>query len=405
MARVSTWLSSYTSEESIIGSKGGPFIVFRRFGATRTTCARFPRKFSGHSVAILAQGPQACLTTATYIVCVLAFRCRSIMAALDMGAPVEGGGGHPLGHPAPALPLAVVPRDLFRFRHCPLCNLLILEPELLAHRKVCGAAVYFVYPMADPIGLIGGTPGIPMKHVHAYVGGYSHDTQVLINKIMARFRRHAPFTTSRPQHCGAMIPIGVSLDGNFVFPHTAEFKQSLADFYHTLFATPVFNSFTLCANHPRMSQVATSFPKLPPLSVPGVPGAINVFVGFGYTQQLVGEAHMPAHPPPAPVARILKCGSCQDLCPTCSTTGCESCGACVMHKDPSDRSLTVSVFSQPARTLLNKTTLFVIGSQAFAVRGGLIVIFDGRQVSHGIWNPRLGPISDCHHMAFVVRSG
>ena len=105
------------------------------------------------------------------------------------------------------------------------------------------------------------------------------------------------------------------------------------------------------------------------------------FFGMNYTPSSA------AHPPPAPVARLLRVAPCTESCHTCRCSGCAECPACCLHLDRDEASFSLGCFWQHRKVKPADRVWFAVGGKAFCIAGGLTVAFHGGHSLHGVWAP------------------
>ena len=113
----------------------------------------------------------------------------------------------------------------------------------------------------------------------------------------------------------------------------------------------------------------------------GGPGGSAAYFGLNYTPS------SEAHPPPPPVASVLRLAPCTELCCTCRRSGCSECPACCLHFDPDEESFSLGCFWQQRKVRPVDRVWFVVGGRAFCLAGGLAVAFQGGLSLHGVWAP------------------
>jgi hypothetical protein len=313
--------------------------------------------------------------------------------AAVVAAPVPVAGGHTLLHPP-------------RGRACNLCGGMVLERLLFVHKRMCSRSAKVV-PSDElrPIGVdsIEGDGDDPS--VFALVGGLPDALQAQAHSVAKSVLAFVPDMTSRPGHRGKIVPFGYSPLHRQVHVGTRDVAERLATLYENMVApgVPIAMRFRDGMDHPEFSGRCPNAVMLPPLSVPGYPGTMNVFFGYSYSQQASSGAF---HPPPPAVARCIGGLSCKDMCEQCKTLSCEVCPGCCLHRDNQDMSLTFLVGWQNVRvSVKSQAAFFILGDVAYPLRAGLTAIFNGGEISHGFWAPPVSATTvPWHSVAFVVRS-
>lgn len=113
----------------------------------------------------------------------------------------------------------------------------------------------------------------------------------------------------------------------------------------------------------------------------GGPGGSAAYFGLNYTPS------SKAHPPPPPVASVLRVAPCVKSCRTCCQRGCAECPACCLHLDCDEESFSLGCFWQQRKVKPVDRVWFVVGGKAFRLAGGLAVAFHGGHSLHGVWAP------------------
>jgi len=113
----------------------------------------------------------------------------------------------------------------------------------------------------------------------------------------------------------------------------------------------------------------------------------NVYFGCSYAPMARGRPK--DHGPPPAVAKLLNKLSCADSgsCDLCSKGHHTRCPWCPLHKDPTDKSLTCLIITQPSRVRVHECVYFCLSGEAFAVKQGSMFLFDGSVQEHGVWCP------------------
>lgn len=307
----------------------------------------------------------------------------------------------PPAHQVVAAP-APVAWAVHRNRACVVCRMMFAESALLAHKRTCVAVSEItVNEGVLPIGACDG------KDVFALISGMPLDYQQRLAILLQTVCKQGPQGSSRPAHRGQMIPFGWSTRYNRPHAGTEAFAMNILELYNKALELPIVRDFRLMMQHPHFVNRGLSPQSLPPAVAPGSKGNANAFVGINYSQQ--PRMGLLNHGPPPAVARIIGGQSCQDMCLVCRTVNCESCLDCVMHRDPDDSSLTLLTVFMPARaTIRTQCAFLILNNVAYLARGGLCAIFNGREISHGVWAPPtragFGGHVFWHSCNFVVRS-
>ena len=115
------------------------------------------------------------------------------------------------------------------------------------------------------------------------------------------------------------------------------------------------------------------------------------YVGFNYSpcDRCEQPEEAAPHPPPPQViaAGVAEGTPCTIACQVCRENGCDRCKDCCLHYDYKDGTLTVGAMFQQWHSDHKNAAWLCLGEHAYAMKGGLSFIFDGRRVLHGVWSP------------------
>ena len=93
-----------------------------------------------------------------------------------------------------------------------------------------------------------------------------------------------------------------------------------------------------------------------------------------------------AHNPPPGVARVLKVPSCVEACESCQHVGCQHCPNCCLYIKKPVRGFSLVACTQRACKAKERAYICV-GSKAWAMSGGVALLFDAENIPSGIWVP------------------
>ena len=255
---------------------------------------------------------------------------------------------------------------------CPFCPAELTRAEYGKHVSRCGGAVY-----GDPeVESLSGCIGVSMdgKRVMHCVGGAQKED---VAAALALYKFLATSATElRPNHSGHIYGLGwcprnstfLKLDAT---PTRRQWAVNLANkLLDRMWGRAAMRPIPFRKWDPSLPRAKAPSQRIPITDVPGVacPGP-TCFSSWGYSPR--EWANDKAHPPPWAVA--TKLGTkwhCEVHCETCRLHGCNRCPRCCMHFDANDKSLTMALFWQRAKTPVSEKAYFVIDSHAYSVARG-----------------------------------
>ena len=286
-------------------------------------------------------------------------------------------------------------RNATRGRRCWHCRKQVPEVGFPDHLRLCSGVAMVADICVSPVlaHTLGG------RGFQVTTGGMTKELQ----RSLLRFCDviHAKYSDAglgrgcRPTHAGKLFGVGWNVRWQSFFGPSsavAECSALAAELMISVLSTPA------------VQQLTDSVP------VPGTPGLPQVSFGQGGTNAFVGVSYSPvvladalAHEPPAEVARVQKprqLSHCSLTCPACTRGDgeasakrrkCWDCAGCPAHLDVHDSSLTILALHQPSIVPMSCAARLILGDISLPLKGGLIVVLDGRRVSHGVYAPLANP--------------
>ena len=293
------------------------------------------------------------------------------------------------------LPVAVAPVNIRSHgRRCPICCLSIPGNGYSDHVRSC-CSVRFV---GGP-GRIGATD---LQDMQLVMSGLSCELRKeflgLKDTVCSLYEKRGHHDGVRPDHRGVLLGLGWCKLRTCWFGPQSVAEQTLPlvqAFYSKLLSHKIISEWTQCFQNLTTAEQAAT-PKLPPNDWTRY--QTNAFLGLQY--EAVKHEEPEWHQPKVPV----EVASSMTPMPYWNRQCVDfvACPFCPGHTETFDKSLTLMVAWQNARTPKSKVARMVIGNAAFPIDDGRIFLFDAHRTRHGMWLSHEPSASDWPYYALAI---
>ena len=278
-----------------------------------------------------------------------------------------------------------------RDRICKFCGDKVEEKGHLKHEKNCCTTLERDAAECDlvkirPLAISLENPG---KRVVAVIGGLPDNSALMKNvqKMEHLFTNEIEQASSQGgvrKHHGFMAAIGWSHRWNRPHSRNSALAHAMG---HALFLEAYQKSKVIkeyLRHAPDKKDMLARNLQLM-RDDPAKPSAPNLYWSKNYSRGK--DVH---HDPPQALRQVMNewgawVAGCNVSCSTCREQGCQRCVDCTLHHDVADKGITILIMYQQVKVTNPGAVHLCLGSSSFSCAGGLIAVFDGRSLMHGVY--------------------